>query len=170
MESIIIGPDRIKLMLSGEELKSYGLNRGGDIDSALTGTVLRKILRDAGFDTALSRLHVQVYDCGESGCEMFIALLPEELVGDEKNQASAVILKSRSDLSDLLSRLNGTESKEPLSIYRDGSTHYALFDNAPPYFAGDYGSITGADKIPYVLEYATPVCIKVTAEIAGDYL
>jgi hypothetical protein len=170
MESIIIGPDRIKLMLSGEELKSYGLDRRGDIDSALTGTVLRKILRDAGVDTALSRLHVQVYDCGANGCEMFIALLPEEIVCDEANEASAVVLESRSDLFDLLSRLNKIESNELLSIYRDESTHYALFEGAPPHFAGDYGSITGGDRIPYVLEYATPVCIKVTAGNAGDYL
>ena len=99
MESIVIGPGRIKLMLSAEDIKSYGVFCGDGVDPSLTGATLRKILKDAGFDTALSRLHVQVYDCGESGCEMFIALLPEELVGDEKNQASAVILKSRSDLS-----------------------------------------------------------------------
>lgn len=170
MESIIIGPDRIKIMLSGEELKNYGLHRNGDIDSCLTGTVLRKILRDAGFDTALSRLHVQVYDSKDNGCEMYVALLPEELTNDEEQEISVMIVEGKDDLLSLSSRLTQIGYTDTLSIYTDNTRIYALFDNPPPDFAGDYGNITGKDKIPYILEYAIPVCVKVTADGIGNYL
>ncbi len=170
MESIIIGPDRIKIMLSGEELKNYGLNRNGDIDSCLTGTVLRKILRDAGFDTALSRLHVQVYDSKDNGCEMYVALLPEELTDGENAETSVIIVEGKNDLLSLASRLTQIGYTDTLSIYTDNTRIYALFDSPTPDFVGDYGSITGKEKIPYILEYATPVCIKVTANGVCNYL
>lgn len=170
MESIIIGPDRIKLMLSGEELKTYGLCQGKDIDSCLTGTVLRKILRDAGFDTALARLHVQVYDSGDNGCEMYVALLPEELTDDEGSEAAAIVIERMEDLRALVSRLMCVGYGEDISIYKDGCRHYVLFESALPDFAGDYGRIEGSEKIPFVLEYATPVCIKTKADGTKDCL
>ena len=170
MESIIIGPDRIKLMLSAEDIKSYGVFGGSDIDSSLNGATLRRILRDAGFDTALSRLHVQVYDLLEGGCEMYVALLPEEIDDAEGNDASAVVFDTKEALCSLISRLFAVGAEAVLSVYRDKGLHFALFDGALPDFVGDYGRITGGDKIPYVLEYATPVCIKVRAEGVSDYL
>ena len=170
MESIIIGPDRMKIMLSGEELKGYGLHKERDIDSSLTGTVLRKILRDAGFEGAPARLHVQVYDLGNGGCEMYVAVLPEVLVDAEDIEATSVVVKRRDDLIGLMERLSGIGYDVPISIYKDNAFTYALFESSPPDFVGDYGRIEGKEKIPYILEYATPVCVKITAEGFHDYL
>ena len=116
MESIVIGPGRIKLMLSAEDIKSYGIFGGNDIDSSLTGATLRKILRDAGFDTALSRLQVQVYDLLEGGCEMYVALLPEEIDDTEENEASAVVFDSKEALCSLISRLADAKAEAVLSV------------------------------------------------------
>lgn len=169
MESIIIGPDRIKIMLSGKDLRSYGITPEEDMDSSLNGTVLRSILRDAGFDTALSRLHVQIYTSKDGGCEMYVTVLPAEYVKDGGEGAALLVLKDVRDVKALLTRLSVNGYSDTVSVYRAESSFFLLFDRGIPDFAGDYGSVTGTEKIPYILEYSSPVCVNTEVSGADNY-
>ena len=87
MELIVIGENRLKIMLTGEDMAHYDLTEPdpmGQTASSVsphTREVLRHIFADAhseiGFDTDGGRLFVQLYASKGGGCEIFVTKLGE---------------------------------------------------------------------------------------------
>ena len=79
MELIIINENKLKIMLSAEDMKKYGLFSGGDELSFPNAKhalqdILQEVRHTTGFeaDTEKDRIFVQVYPSLEGGCEMFV--------------------------------------------------------------------------------------------------
>lgn len=77
MELIVISDDKLKIMLSEEDMERYHIS-GDELDYSKlsTRTVLKSILTDAknltGFDTEGERFFVQLFTSAHGGCELFI--------------------------------------------------------------------------------------------------
>ena len=77
MELILIDDDRLKIMLSREDMEHYHIS-GDELDYSMlsTRTILKTILNDAkkltGFDTEGERFFVQLFTSAHGGCELFI--------------------------------------------------------------------------------------------------
>jgi negative regulator of genetic competence, sporulation and motility len=87
MELIIIGENRLKIMLTGEDMARYELSEPcAESLGARARRALRSIVADAhakiGFDTDRERLLVQLYTSRGGGCEIFVTKLEE--TGEEK--------------------------------------------------------------------------------------
>ena len=87
MELIVIGENRLKIMLTGEDMARYDLTEPDSLEPSAhcatphTREVLRHIFADAhsqvGFDTEGERLFVQLYASKGGGCEIFVTKLGE---------------------------------------------------------------------------------------------
>ena len=80
MEIIRIGENKLKLILTDEDLKKHHLCLEGlDYDNTETRRVLWQILDEAkqitGFDAAAERTLVQAYPGRKSGCEIYVTRL-----------------------------------------------------------------------------------------------
>ncbi len=77
MELIVISDDKLKIMLSEEDMQRYHIS-GDEFDYSKlsTRTILKSILTDAknltGFDTEGERFFVQLFTSAHGGCELFI--------------------------------------------------------------------------------------------------
>ena len=77
MELIVIDEDRIKIMISGEELASYNIDASTlDPSDGHTKRILYDIIdrarRSAGLEGARSGMFVQVFTSSDGGCEMYV--------------------------------------------------------------------------------------------------
>ena len=85
MNIILISDDRLKVVLTDNDLSSYGI-RIEDIDYGNTETkrvfwtILDKAKNETGFDAALSRIFIQIYPDARGGCEMYVSR-----IGDKKS-------------------------------------------------------------------------------------
>ena len=89
MELIIIGENRLKIMLTGEDMARYELSEPcAESLGARARRALRSIVADAhakiGFDTDRERLLVQLYTSRGGGCEIFVTKLEETVNGGKK--------------------------------------------------------------------------------------
>ena len=82
MEVIKINGEKLKVMLSPEDMRHYAVNCDTlDGESAASRFAFRRILADArgrcGFDAVGARVFVQVFPSKEGGCEMFVTKLAD---------------------------------------------------------------------------------------------
>ena len=161
METIHIGDDRIKIMLSREDLARYDLgDRPLDPDSEAVSAALRRLLLDAGFEDGKGRLYIQLYESKTGGCELFVTRLPAEALEDEKDIEAAPVYVSFSCLNDavqLARRLKGTAGFPPADLLHDGVSWYLGFDEEPPAVVRDYGDTMNGAVTAYITEYAKAV-------------
>ena len=88
MELIVIDSQRMKIMLSGEELSSYNIDATTfDPEEEQTKRILYDIVdrarRSAGLDTAVGGMFVQVFASSDGGCEMYVT--DYSRLGEEEN-------------------------------------------------------------------------------------
>ena len=82
MELIIISQSKLKIMLSADDMRKYGL--GSDIDYADSKTrkAFRTILDEAntqtGFDAESEKIFIQLYPSKKGGCEIYITKIDED--------------------------------------------------------------------------------------------
>ena len=77
MELIVIDGDRMKIMLSGEEMSSYSIDAMAiDTEDEDTRRILYDIIdrarRSAGLGGECGRMFVRVFPSGDGGCEMYV--------------------------------------------------------------------------------------------------
>lgn len=82
MELILINSSKLKIMLTGDEMKKYDLDTDMiDYDTTATRKAFWSILDDArsetGFDAASDRVFIQLYPSKKGGCEMYVTKLGE---------------------------------------------------------------------------------------------
>ena len=113
MEYILVNSVKLKIMLSPQDRKDYGLSSDtGDI--SFSQPALRKLLDKAfaetGFDTKHANLYVQAFPAPDGSVELFLTrrsrLLPEP-----EEEKSAFRKKYR---------LSGEESKKQYIVFSDG--------------------------------------------------
>ena len=80
MELIVISENKLKVMLTADDMRHYNLDCDTiDSDNAPARRAFRSILDDAraqtGFDTGKDRIFVQLYPGKAGGCEMFVTKL-----------------------------------------------------------------------------------------------
>lgn len=82
MELIIIDELRLKIILSREEMQSYGIDAAGadmeseDVKRTLCG-ILERAKHTAGFSCDCGRVFVQLFASRDGGCEMFVTRYSE---------------------------------------------------------------------------------------------
>lgn len=92
MEFILIDENKIKVMLSEEDLKEFEISTE-ELDYSNTDTkrmfwdILSRAKHLTGFDTDGQRILVQLYPSREGGCEMFVTKIGEGISPDmEENE------------------------------------------------------------------------------------
>ena len=161
MELLRIGEEKLKIILSSEDLLSFEIE-ASELDYANTETkrmlweILHRAKQSVGFDTDGHRVLVQLYPSRDGGCEMFVT----KLGADHEKEVNLLPLcpkKSRTakeahgrlgafsfaTLSDLLSvcrRLYALGHKSLSEVYYSDDERYFLFLDgldATGYFAVD---------------------------------
>ena len=175
MELIVIGENRLKIMLTGEDMAHYDLTEPDSAEESThsvtphTRKVLRHIFADAnsqiGFDTEGDRLFVQLYTSKGGGCEIFVtklgdageAKLLKEVMGKEKisNARDRLVwlrIERLDDLTALCRRLK-------LRGFHKGSTLYISPSNERVWYLSLYISEEqdGAMLFPFLTEYGEEI-------------
>lgn len=180
MELIVISDDKLKIMLSREDMEHYHIS-GDELDYSKlsTRTVLKSILSDvkdmSGFNTDGERIFVQLFTSAHGGCELFITKGEEEHSDTSKTAASPKryrTLYSFSSFYDLISscrRLSELDSDVDSIAYSDISGKYFLkltHSDLSPYnrldkftFVSEYGRRENCDGFDsYISEYGNWMC------------
>ena len=86
MELIVISSNKLKIMLSADDMNKYAL--GADIDYADSKTrqAFRSILEEArektGFDAESEKIYIQLYPSKKGGCEVYITKIDDNADGE----------------------------------------------------------------------------------------
>jgi negative regulator of genetic competence, sporulation and motility len=88
MEMIMVSDRKLKVMLSGADLRDFGLNTE-ELDYTNTETkrmlweLLHRAKKSVGFNTEGHRVLVQLFPCRHGGCEIFITKSEESAIRDD---------------------------------------------------------------------------------------
>ena len=159
MEFILINENKIKVMLTEQDLKEFEID-AEDLDYSNTDTkrmfwdILSRAKHSTGFDTDGHKVLVQLYPSRHGGCELFVTKIgelcpaedgcmlsskPSETQTDkrsaksrskaqiEKQDSSAFIFESLSDLLCVCRRLDALGYDAQSSAYIDNHKRYYLF-------------------------------------------
>ncbi len=154
METIRISPVRMKIILNEEDRRRFAVT-----DEAFEGDVrglLRRILRDteeASLPDAAGRLHLQVYDGKNGGCEIFLTCLsPEETETETPTQYLA--LWDTESLFMLCRRVKAGGYEGESRLLRMGARWYLAFGRGePPLASLDFGETVTEETALYIGEY-----------------
>ena len=92
MELIVISSNKLKIMLSADDMNKYAL--GADIDYADSKTrqAFRSILEEArektGFDAESEKIYIQLYPSKKGGCEVYITKIDDNADSDRSELPS----------------------------------------------------------------------------------
>ena len=164
MELIVIDDDRMKIMLSHDELYSYNIDALTiDTEDENTKRILYDIIdrarRSAGIDAEYGRMYVQVFASCDGGCEMYVTryseLYDEEesCVCEEKNVVHNVRKKRQIFKLDTLGSLVRMCRALELSGYSERSDVYVA-EGGEPYYIVLYGDDR---ELCFALEFGLPV-------------
>lgn len=78
MELIIINKSKLKIMLSADDMKKYGIDHVNIADDSFKvhtafKNILSEIELETEFNTAEDRIFIQLYPSKDGGCEMFVS-------------------------------------------------------------------------------------------------
>ena len=97
MELILISSNKLKVILTAEEMKKYKLHKDSDVSHASEkkhlSSLLDDIKRKSGFSTDTGSVYIELFESIDGGCEMFITKEIHKLA-DLKNEVGADITKS----------------------------------------------------------------------------
>ena len=180
MEFILVSSVKLKIMLSPQDMKDFGLSERTADGTVSEKRSLRKILdraqAETGFDTKNATLYVQAFPAPDGSMELFLTrrsrLLPEpeeqkspfrkkyRFSGDDRGRRKYIAVSHDIDpLADLCVRMN-KEGFRGSSVLYMFSTHYYLFLEFPRRFPQylqnepeDF-TIDEAARFFYLSEYA----------------
>ncbi len=146
MELIIINENKLKIMLSGEEMIKYALDRfDSESPAAEIRLAFRNMMDDikflTGFDADGEQLYIQLYPCRSGGGEMYITkLCCSPCIGASNGEPLSELATTGSDrlrgevyffseISDLLSACRALEARCPeldTAAYLSDNNEYML--------------------------------------------
>ena len=178
MELIVIDDDRMKIMLSHDELYSYNIDALTiDTEDENTKRILYDIIdrarRSAGIDAEYGRMYVQVFASCDGGCEMYVTryseLYDEEeecCVCEEKNTVHNVRKKRQIFKLDTLGSLvrmcrvlsdSGYSDRSDVYVCDEGESYYIVLygDDRELCCALEFGrSVSFSGQICYLSEHS----------------
>ena len=178
MELIRISDAKLKIVLTAEDMECYGI-RSDTADYANTETrravwaILDEAKKQTGFDAGGHRVYIQMYPSRAGGCELYVTKREkaayEEARGDARRTTIGMYRFSK--MEDLLAvctvlKKNGFVGDS--AAYAEGDARCYLVlnevrgigDALQKYaFIEEYGErLSGAERLSYIEEYATPIC------------
>ena len=194
MDHILITSDKLKLMLSCEEMAHYKLSGAAlEKDSPLERRLFAELLDDvkaiSGFDAADDKIFIQLYPSRDGGAEIYITRLTGS--GEKKSCAEGLIrfvsVAQFSCLTDMMRacvHMCTNLPRESSAWEGDGSYYLILEDQIPcrEYlqgknptksrgFLGDYGKIIAdATANYYVKEHCLCFCEKNAVKILSSMI
>jgi len=194
MELLRIGEEKLKIILTHEDLLSFEMNED-DLDYANTETkrmlwnILHQAKSSVGFNADGHRVLVQLYPSKGGGCEMFVTRLgalpcgtPIEADGEETKEdavhhSAKSLAHTKKDgrlgafcfetLDDLLCacrRLHLLGHKGQSFAYRSEEGHYYLFLDGLD--ATGYFSV---DEFSFLNEYGSPRAVDATETMLSEH-
>jgi negative regulator of genetic competence, sporulation and motility len=187
MELIVIGENRLKIMLTEEDVDHYRLGESRTAElTPHTREILRRIFADAreriGFDTEGKRLFVQLYASKGGGCEIFVTKLGEagedtllraladcgDRSGGGAVRALWLRLETLEDVTALCRRLGAAGFAGESRLYIGGEQEEGWYlsltvrespwEEAPYPFLWEYGEEVVGNPELYLSEYGTRIC------------
>ncbi len=165
MELILIDPNKLKVILSEEDMENYKIDPADmDYSDHLTQSIIKDILDGAksmtGFDADGQKLFIQMFTSIHGGCEMFITKaqgVTELGYGDipeisRKPFPSIYSFESFYNLVLACRRLSELDEKVQGIAYSDMSGRYFL----KLLFSG-LSAYTRLDKFTFMLEYSKQI-------------
>ena len=170
METIRISPVRMKIILSEEDRRRFAVT-----DEALEGdarALLRRILQgteEASLPDASGKLHLQVYDGRDGGCEIFLTCLAASEITTDIKPPCCLALWDTEALFMLCRRLKAEGYAGESRLLRLGERWFLSFgQDAPPLAALDFGDSVPEDTACYISEYAVPLTENIIAVLGGE--
>ena len=152
MEMIQIGSDKLKVMMSEDDMRDYELDCDEmDYNDMNTRHALREILGEAkrvcGFDAACDRMFVQIFPSRAGGCEIFVTLL------DAAETKEAAVPKKVFEFDGMSSLIRacgavsalGYEGESQAYISDGNAVFLVLDDGEAVYGAAEFGEKYPAD-------------------------
>ena len=169
LEFLVIGESKLKIVLTAEDMASYGLESGADYSSAEYRRAFWRVLdlakAEVGFDPGGEKILIQFYPVRLGGCEVFVTKLG--ILSKESARAVAgsgrvtMLSKSKNcyafdtpnDLKRFLSSLCAdTPAEYPRAdLYRSDSGRLYLI-------VEEYAKGGESSEFSQVLEFATMLC------------
>lgn len=171
METIVIDEDRLKIMLSKQDLEKYHVEgRELDPDNEKAQQALRQILdevsRTLGLSLTVGHTYVQVYESREGGCEMFVTRLPQETV-EETAGERVLMFASEEELRRCCRFLLFAGYLGKSRAYRLSEGRCLWLDATAPITVLEFGREVSAELLPYLAEYGELTVAERAAEILG---
>ncbi|MCQ2385803.1 MAG: adaptor protein MecA [Clostridia bacterium] len=168
MDLIRINQEKIKILLTKEDMEEYGLAEDSlDYGNPETRSAIRKLLETArqtkGFDALKERVFIQVFPGLKEGCEIYVTLLNDKKT--EKGRKNRFHLYRFSDdglLSDALRALSVQGGTGRVSLFALNGVFYLYTEDArdtssaffPGSLLSEYGEEQfGAALTAYVKEH-----------------
>ena len=175
MELILINSSKLKIMLSGDDMKKYDLDTDMiDYDTTATRRAFWSILDDAkcetGFNAADDRVFIQLYPSKKGGCEMYVTklgtvskegrtsggdrkgdihVIPADRRDSSRDRRGAYAFETMEALLCVCRRLLHLDFEGKSHAYRDDSGRFYLILHRHGY---GYASL---DEFSFINEYGT---------------
>lgn len=119
MELIIINKSKLKIMLSADDMKKYGIDHANIADDPIkVHTAFKNILSDieleTGFNKAEDKIFIQLYPSKEGGCEMFVSKM---MLSDNREERAVMPAYKEQSVVQLKSSKRATNSKKDTFTY-----------------------------------------------------
>lgn len=179
MELIVINSSKLKIMLSGDDMKRYDIDADKiDYDTTATRRAFWSILDDAktetGFNAASDRLFIQLYPSKKGGCEMYVTKVDDSYQKAEaKKETNTRIDEAHYGAHKRMEAYAFPDMEALLAVCRrlltlgyDGESHAFRDDRRGQFFLlisrYTYGAYTYLDEFSFITEYGRAENLKQT--------
>lgn len=177
MEWIRISQNKLKLMLTAEDVRRYALTTDAEqYETMPDKSIFRAILTDVrgmcGFDATEDKVYIQMYPSKEGGCELFVTRMGLLTVKDagpclpvrHRAEPAAFCFDKTEDLLSVCRILRSRRFRGRSAAWRDeqGRLWLLLADGGGRValdFIGEYGRRRpAADVLPFLPEHGRAIC------------
>lgn len=122
MEFILINENKIKVMLTEQDLKDFEID-AEDLDYSNTDTkrmfwdILSRAKHSTGFDTDGQKVLVQLYPSRHGGCELFVTKIGELCPADDGCMLSSKAAENHSEKRSSKLRLKAQTERQESSVF-----------------------------------------------------
>ena len=176
MEWIRISNNKLKIMLSAEDVRRYALTPPQEADALPDRSAFRAILTDVrgicGFDATEDKVYIQMYPSKEGGCELFLTkmglLTPKDATPAlpvlHKAGQAVFLIDTTDGLLCVCRALKARhyQGKSAVWLYETGQYLLLLAEGDERRafdFVAEFGRrCPAADFLPFLPEHGRPVC------------
>ncbi len=177
MEWIRISQNKLKLMLTAEDVRRYALSADAEAGETVPDkSAFRAILTDVrgmcGFDAAEDKVYIQMYPSKEGGCELFVTRMGLLTLKDaapalpvrHRAEPAAFCFEETDDLLTVCRVLVTRRYRGKSAAWQDEKGRFWLFLTESGArgafdFIGEFGRrLPAVDVLPFLPEHGRPIC------------